>query len=477
MKDLAVDILTGKLSDDAYRNVRDLQGRLIQPNVQLLALQLMETDEYGEYQRTFELLTRRLRDYSDSTLQADQRRFLMRQLQNSMSGAPHFPTLAAEDLALAYLSSNPLPPSDGHTPYLLKTRLRDVWQLPSRDGTVIALFTSEGIFSEVRELIESLTLPSDVTITLLSPESDQLQSAPFASVSVGDYLPGWEVGLYLKDQSLFDSAADEQIALYLWIGILGIATILIIAAIFARYVGRQLRLTRLKNDFIATVSHELKTPLSSMRVLVDTLLDGHYKDEQRTREYLALIAKENTRLSHLIDNFLTFSRMERNKHSFDFTQINPSNVAASALGTIREKFESAGFQLDANIEPDLPVIRGDSDALITVVLNLLDNAFKNSRENKHVIMRAYKNDGAVCMEVEDHGIGLDTRDTKRIFDRFYQVDQSLAREEEGSGLGLNIVEYIVRAHGGKVAVRSRRKRGSTFRVELPIARPQAPRKP
>ncbi len=469
----AIEVLAHTLADDKYRHITDPQGRLIQPGAQLRALQLMGALEHSNYGKTAERLARRLTDYSDPTLLASQRRFLMRQLQELMPDGLPFPTLAAEDLALAYLKSNPLPSSGDGAHRLRKTRLPDVWQLPSPDGVVIALFTPRRILSEVQALIQDLPLPADVSVILLPPETDALQSAPFASVSVGEYLPGWELGLRLKDQSLFDSAADEQIAAYLWTGILFVATILIFAAIIARYVARQIRLTRLKNDLIATVSHELKTPLSSMRVLVDTLLDGHYQDERRTREYLQLISKENTRLSHLIDNFLTFSRMERNKHSFTFTRANPANIATSAIEAIHEKFESARFRLEADIAPDLPAITVDSDALITVVLNLLDNAYKYSGENKHVILRAYEQDNLVCLEVEDQGIGLSSRDSRKIFDRFYQVDQSLARATEGCGLGLNIVDFIIKAHGGTITVNSQPGKGSTFTVRLPAASSEA----
>jgi signal transduction histidine kinase len=230
-----------------------------------------------------------------------------------------------------------------------------------------------------------------------------------------------------------------------------------------------MRLARLKNDFIATVTHELKTPLASMRVLVDTLLEEKLPDRRQEREYLELVARENERLSRLIDNFLTFSRMERNKQAFEMAPVDAGEIAQAAADAVRERFAAAdvGFSLD--IPDQMPQIDADRDAIITVLLNLLDNAFKYGGSDKSIKLRAAGGDDEVVFEVEDNGPGIPRRAQKKIFDRFYQVDSSLAREVGGAGLGLAIVKYIVDAHGGAIAVQSAPGRGSRFTVRLPIA--------
>jgi signal transduction histidine kinase len=256
---------------------------------------------------------------------------------------------------------------------------------------------------------------------------------------------------------------------YLWTGFLVIGMIALLATLMARYLVRQVKLTRLKNNFVATVSHELKTPLASMRVLVDTLLDGNVRDEKQAHEYLELISKENERLSRLIDNFLTFSRMERNKRSFDFANVPPDQIIRTAVDTVRERFEAGGCKLTVEMASDLPRITADHDAMVTVLLNLLDNAFKYSENEKHIILRAFAKDGNVCFSVEDRGIGLSRRAQERIFNRFYQVDQSLSRKTGGCGLGLSIVKFIVDAHGGYIEIDSESGKGSRFTVTVPIA--------
>lgn len=232
-------------------------------------------------------------------------------------------------------------------------------------------------------------------------------------------------------------------------------------------VSRQIKLNKLKNDFIATVSHELKTPLASMRVLVDTLLEGNYDDQKQVTEYLRLTSKENERLSRLIDNFLTFSRMERNKQAFDIASVSPAEIANVAAEAMQAKFEKDKVKFSLNISKPLPMINADKDAIVTVLVNLLDNAYKYTGDDKCIELRVFAEDNYVCFLVTDNGIGMTRRQIKRIFDRFYQVDHSLSRQAGGCGLGLSIVKFIVDAHKGKITVESKPGKGSEFTIRVP----------
>jgi len=298
---------------------------------------------------------------------------------------------------------------------------------------------------------------------------------PFLVAPIGDCMPGWRLGLYLKGEDPFAAAARQQIAAYLWTGGMVVAAIVILAGMVARAVGRQARLTRLKNDLIATVSHELKTPLASMRILVDTLAEGRAGGPVQQAEYLRMISHENLRLSRLIDNFLTFSRMERNKRAFEFAPVSPADIVADAVRAAGERFSGAGCQFTVDVADALPTITADRDAMVTVLLNLLDNACKYTGADKRISLAAFAEDGRVCFRVTDNGIGLSRRAVRRVFDRFYQVDRSLSRPAGGCGLGLSIVRFIVDAHGGAVIVASRSGEGSTFTVRLPVARNEGTR--
>jgi signal transduction histidine kinase len=293
------------------------------------------------------------------------------------------------------------------------------------------------------------------------------EKAAFLTVPLGKLFPSWNVEIHFKDIDIFETTADKQRVVYLWTGLLAIAVMFAAGLLATRVVGKQIRINKLKNDFIATVSHELKTPLASMRVLVDTLLEGSYRDQQQVTEYLQLISKENERLSGLIDNFLTFSRMERNKQAFAMTRTSPAAIARDAAQAVKTKFSMGQCRFEVDIRDDLPEVSADRDAMITVLINLLDNAYKYSYDNKQIKLRVSPEDSSVCFYVSDNGRGMSRRAVRKIFNRFYQVDSSLSRHVEGCGLGLSIAKFIVDAHKGTMSVESKSDKGSTFTVKLP----------
>jgi signal transduction histidine kinase len=297
---------------------------------------------------------------------------------------------------------------------------------------------------------------------------DQPKGEPVAADSAGRYFPGWRIELYFRGSEVYEKAASERIAVYIWTGLLVISLILVSGAFAAKAVIGQVKLNRLKNDFIATVSHELKTPLASMRVLVDTLLEGNYTNQQQALEYLQLISTENIRLSRLIDNFLTFSRMERNKRAFQLMTTDPAQIAHAAADAVKTKLNNGHCRFTVDIQQDLPVVYADHDAMVTVIVNLLDNAYKYSYDDKRIELRVLAENGFVVFRVTDNGLGLSRRSLKKIFKRFYQVDRSLSRRTGGCGLGLSIAKFIVDAHKGKVTVESKPGQGSTFTVKIPL---------
>ena len=309
----------------------------------------------------------------------------------------------------------------------------------------------------------------DARIELLPPGHPVPDAAALFTAPANGFLTDWTLALSLVEPDPFAAAAEKRIAVYLWTGVLVIGVIVVLAFVVARFVGAQMRLARLKNDLTAAVTHELKTPLASMRALVDTILEGRCRDGQQRREYLLLIGRENERLSRLIDNFLDFSRMERHKRAFEFEEVQLDRVVRSALDAVHEWFEAPECSLAVEVPTALPAVEGDSGALTTVLINLLENAFKYTKEHKTIVLRAYTRDGFVVLEVQDNGIGLSRRAARRVFDRFYQADQTLSRSGSGCGLGLSIVQFIVAAHGGTVSVNSQLGKGSTFTVRLRAA--------
>ena len=280
-------------------------------------------------------------------------------------------------------------------------------------------------------------------------------------------LPGATVQLHLIGPQVIDEAIEGQRQILIWTGSLTAFAVLLIAGLAALAVSRQLALHELKNTSVATVAHELRTPLASMRMLLDTLRDGRVSGEKQTREYLDLIASENERLNKLAENFLTFSRFDRGTQPLNLAPVSPRTIAEQAVNTLRPRLDAAAFTFDA--PENLPQIQADGDALTQVLTNLLDNALKYTGEEKRIALRVSATADGVVFAVEDNGIGLTNDERSAVFRPFYQADQKLSRTREGCGLGLAIVNRIVKAHGGEITVASEPGKGSVFSVKIPTA--------
>jgi signal transduction histidine kinase len=441
------------------------ETRSAEANTDLLALEKWTDRNDPQFKDALIRLETQVANYTTVTLPSAQRRFLMHEL-GQLDPNTRFPTLNAEELAARFLEANPSVVWDKT---FRVTQQHDVWSMASygHEVNVLALFTTPGLRNKLASIVREVGPPKGVNVAILAPGEDDTNASALAAAQLAPELPGWRLSLSLDDLALFDTEAERRVARYLVIGSGVIATMLVLAIVMARGFGRQVQLARLKNDLVATVSHELKTPLTAMRALVDTLLDTERLDETTTREYLRLLATENARLSRLIDNFLTFSRLERNKFKFEFAPVRPQRIVDGAMAALGERAHAPGCSVESHVAAGVPDINGDADALTTALLNLLDNAWKYSGDNKHIVVHVEARNGRVGFAVEDNGIGLSPREQQRVFRRFYQSDQRLARTVGGCGLGLSIVQSIVDAHHGTVRVASEVGRGSTFTIEIP----------
>lgn len=443
------------------------EGRSAEANAEMLALEKMNDRSGPKFGELAGRLRDRVANYESSTMPSAQRRFLMRELQR-VSPTMLFPTFAAEDLAARFLD---LHPSPARPQNLQAADLPNLWTCASPTGQVLALYSKATLQAKLDALVRESPLSPGLRVAVVPPGEDALIDKAIATSSFGSLLPGWRLALSLDDHALFDTAADRKITAYLWIGSAVVAAMTVLGLFIARGLGRQVQLARLKNDLVATVSHELKTPLTAMRALVDTLLDAEKFDETTTREYIQLLARENARLSRLIDNFLTFSRLERNKFIFKFEPVRPQQIVDDAMASVSERRHQPSCHFESHTQPDLPLLVADHDALTTALINLLDNAWKYTGSEKRITLRTEARNGSVRFAVEDNGIGIPTRESRRIFHRFYQVDRHLTRSAGGCGLGLSIVESIVDAHRGSISVDSEIGKGSTFTIEIPVASP------
>jgi signal transduction histidine kinase len=447
----------------------DSEGRVVFPRidqfhegsdagVQLLALQKLPPDHPSRSTR-IDRLQSLLNDYSVSMPSA-QRLFVMGELRK-MVPAILLPTEEALRLSTQFLEGGTPPPEPGG---FRPTFTRDVWALASANRRVIGLYRTRVLQAMLDDALGQ-SAPPGVRFLSYPPDA----SGDHQAIAAGPSLPGWQISFVTaSDGYQVDAAARGRLLTYLWVGFAGIATVALLGVIAGQTFGRQLRLARLKTDLTAAVSHELRAPLASVRVLVDGLLGDKELDPVKTREYLQLIAGEHARLSRVIENFLTFSRLERARAQFVLVPTDPSAIVTASVDAIRDR-TPAGCDLRVEMPDDLPPVMADSDALSTALLNLLDNALKFTPVDKHILVSTYADARNVMFAVRDNGAGIPAREQRRIFKRFYRVDRRLARETAGVGLGLSIVALIVRAHGGQVEVSSQPGSGSTFTLRLPVA--------
>jgi signal transduction histidine kinase len=330
--------------------------------------------------------------------------------------------------------------------------------------------------------VESEPLYNDICVALLDDSARPVAQTilefktnwkhPFVATEVGEALPHWEIAVYLLNPArLSQSAQTLKLTLGLLIAVLvlaiGVGGWLIVADL-----NRQLTLARQKTDFVSNVSHELKTPLTSIRMFSELLADGRVLDKEKQRSYLNIITAETARLTRLINNVLDFSRIERGEKKYNFAKCDVAGVVKETVETYRPHFEANGFKLQCDL-PGTPLfVNGDRDALAQIVVNLLSNAEKYSNDRKAVRVEARRQTQPVPhveVRVLDRGLGVPQGCEEKIFEQFYRAHDSLSSGIQGSGLGLTLARQIARMHGGDVVCEPREGGGTCFTLRLPAA--------
>ncbi len=442
---------------------RTLSGRLIVPSLEWAALSMMDPG-HPEYRSTLDSLDRHVRDYSDPLMPAGQRLFLRDRLRSVGIDGPASAE-EAERLGLAAAISFRRPEIPG-----ILERARDmesVWMLRSPEGTAVWLFREERLRQLLEPLAQRSLAPQGYTVALEripkgTPERNGIQSP------IGEAWPGWELRLDGTQADLeIQQAIRRQALLHLLTAVCAIVLGSVLGGLAVRRFLQQARSTQVRHDFLSLVSHELRTPLTSVRMLVDSLAGDPNPDPERTRQYLGIIARENQRLSRLVDDFLTFSRIERGRMTYDFQTVAPEEIAEAAVGSVRTRFSVPGCDFRIETSPDLPPIEADVPSLSTALINLLENAFKYSGPEKRILLTTTRQNGDICFAVVDNGCGFTPDHRERIFERFYRV-QGSGQGSAGVGLGLHIVKSIVEAHRGRIEVDSTPGHGSRFAIHIPV---------
>ncbi|HVO10433.1 MAG TPA: HAMP domain-containing sensor histidine kinase [Vicinamibacteria bacterium] len=278
---------------------------------------------------------------------------------------------------------------------------------------------------------------------------------------------GVRLELRNRDRSIEQEVRRLALAKTVLIGFIDLMLLAGLGLVFAN-VRRELRLSRLKSDFVANVSHELKTPLALIRLFAETLELGRVPNTDKARQYHGIINKESRRLTQLINNILDFSRIEAGRKEYRLSPGDVGAVVREVVEAYRFQIEQQGFTLELEIADDLPELEIDAEALSQAVLNLINNAIKYSPEERRIRVSACRKGASLRVSVSDRGIGIPKSEQKKIFEKFYRAESSLVHTTKGSGLGLALVRHIMEAHGGGIEVESTPGEGSTFTLVLPV---------
>ena len=280
--------------------------------------------------------------------------------------------------------------------------------------------------------------------------------------------PDWTLEFHQPPPRLIKTFLLSRRGLYSFVFLL-IAGILIFGLVLTiRSVSHELELARMKSDFVSTVSHEFKSPLTSIRQLAEMLQSGRVPSEERRQKYYDVLLEQSERLALLTDNILSLAKIEEGRAEFTFETTDISVLLTEVVNSIQERVRHEGFDIGLDVEGGLPFLAVDRTALSQAVTNLVDNAIKYSGDSRRISVSASLEEQAVAIAVQDFGIGIKKEDIDRVFERFYRGGDELTRTVKGSGLGLTLVREIVAAHRGKVHVESEPGRGSVFSIRLPL---------
>lgn len=252
------------------------------------------------------------------------------------------------------------------------------------------------------------------------------------------------------------------ILLFIILGLMGLGTYLI-----SRDISRETEIARQKTEFLHNISHELKTPLTLIRLFGETLRDKPSLSRDTKKEAYEIITRESERLSHMINNVLDFSRIEMGRKEFELREADLAVVISKTLESYSYHLKNKGFVINSEIDPDIPCVEFDREAIASMLINLLSNAMKFSQDNKVVDVRLFREQNRVILQVADRGIGISRNELDNIFTRFYRSKNDRVSDTSGSGLGLTIVQHIAEAHGGGIDVKSEVGQGSEFSVYFP----------
>jgi signal transduction histidine kinase len=317
--------------------------------------------------------------------------------------------------------------------------------------------------------------PQQITnlyITSLSGDSirgnkNNTPNAITTTVLFDDNFPPWRLEMaYIGPKGLGEK--NIFASFYFWTIITLIIILVFGTALIARIVAREMEILRIKSDFVSSVSHEFKTPLTSMKALTERLETGKVTQPAKMKQYISIISHDIDRLIRLVGNILNFSNIEEGKKVYRKEETDIAIWLKEVINNYQKESIERGVSISADIEDDLPALNIDKDSMTQAIFNILDNAVKFSKDVKEIGVTVLKNESSIIVKIKDKGIGIENDEKDKIFEKFYRGKSAVNNFINGTGLGLALVKYTVEAHNGQIEVESEPGWSTVFTITLPV---------
>ncbi len=338
-----------------------------------------------------------------------------------------------------------------------------------------SVFKIDDMSDTIRSLAAENTPPGS-SVVFRSTLSDKIifgqegedQGKPIITDFFSENFPPWRVELYQSKDGGTGFFLYKNI--FFWTILALLVIVFFGSGLIIRTIVHEMQLINLKSEFIASVSHEFKTPLTAMGAVLERLLSDEVKDPKKTKDYYRILSHDSERLKRLVKNVLDFTKIEDGKREYRLTETDITRLVRQEVDSFQKENQMIGFSVDTKFDDDIPSILADEEAMSQALHNILDNAAKFSGREKNIEVKVIRRQDRVEIAVQDRGVGIPESEQKKVFEKFYRGKKASPVSPTGTGLGLTLVKHIMDGHGGDVVIKSRPGKGTCVSLILPFGK-------
>jgi signal transduction histidine kinase len=330
------------------------------------------------------------------------------------------------------------------------------------------------LHQEINRILEDFPFSHEVSLSLFDPSGrtlseygDHASDSSTVTAYFEENFPPWRIEFFSKAHGNLGILSLRK-SFYFWT----ILTILVLltfgTVLVVRTIAHEMEVLRVKSDFVSSVSHEFKTPITAIKTSIERLQQGKVKTPDKRKQYYSIISRDADKLSSLVRNILDYSKVDAGRKQYFFQETDLAQLVKEEIGNFERDKIFARIKIGTKISSDIPCVDIDREAFSLALNNLLENAAKFSPGRRVIFVEVRKEAENVRVDVKDIGMGIDPGEMNKIFDKFYQGKNAARQPIRGTGLGLTLVKYVMEAHGGKVSVKSEIGKGSTFSLIFSI---------